>query len=321
MTEIDIDIEQGTELKRAELQKKVDKRPEMESAISDIMTQISMPSSKFSCKECKEVVDKITQYTEKYERILYATISNKIFAYQKNDINSSIVGNIITNLDILMKYCYERDLDTNRNNRAVFKVILKICDHVNLAQQQYQELHISDKEYKEKFERQMRLEKEKLYHDINSHMVTMIGIFTALSFVIFGGINSIETAFAGMGDTPLTKLMVIGSLWSFGLLNLVYIFLYCIAKLNNLNFKNSDEITANYVQKYQFIVIPNVVIIALMIVSLWMYFIMSNNLLLEVIKIFSGSPIWFIVISVIVFSFVLYCVWGYVTNKLNGMDK
>lgn len=70
----------------------------------------------------------------------------------------------------------------------------------------------------------MRLEKEKLYHDINSHMVTMIGIFTAPSFVVFGGINSIETAFAGMGDTPLTKLMVIGSLWSFGLLKLVYIF-------------------------------------------------------------------------------------------------
>lgn len=321
MTEIDIDIEQGTELKRTELQKKADKRPEMESAISDIITQISIPSSNFSYRECKEVVDKITRYTEKYERILYATISNKIFAYQKNDINNSTVGNIITNLDILMNYCYESDLDTNCNNHAVCKVILKICDHVNLAQQQYQELHISDKEYKEKFERQMRLEKEKLYHDINSHMVTMIGIFTALSFVIFGGINSIETAFAGMGDTPLTKLMVIGSLWSFGLLNLVYIFLYCIAKLNNLNFKNSDEITANYVQKYQFIVIPNVVIIALMIVSLWMYFITSNNLLLEVIEIFSGSPIWFIVISIIVFFFVLHCVWGYVTNKLDGRDK
>lgn len=86
-------------------------------------------------------------------------------------------------------------------------------------------------------------------------------------------------------------------------------FLYCIAKLNNLNFKNSDEITANYVQKYQFIVIPNVVIIALMIVSLRMYFIMSNNLLLEVIKIFSRSPIWFIVISVIFFS-LYFTVYG-----------
>lgn len=321
MAESEIDIEQVANTQELGLQKEPDKRSEMEAEIMAIISQISISSSEFNDEKCCEVVDKIKQYIEKHERILYATISNKIFAYQKNDANSNIAGEIASNLDFLVKYCYKNNLDSDKNNVGVFRNILKLWDHVNLAQRQYQELHISDKEYREKFERQMRIEKEKLYHDINSHMVTMIGIFTALSFVIFGGINSIETAFSGMADTPLSKLMVIGCIWSFGLLNLVYIFLYCIAKLNNLNFKNNDKGATNYTKKYHFIVIPNAVIITLLILSLWIYFVMSNSLLAGIIQFCNAWGIWFTGISTIILAVILLCTWGYILNKLNCKDK
>lgn len=322
MAESEIDIEQQVTITQGlGLQEEPDKRSEMEAEMMAIISQISIPSSKFGDKECSEVVSKIKQYVEKHERILYTTISNRIFAYQKNDVNSDIVGEIVSNLDFLVKYCYKNNLDSDSNSVGVFRNILKLWDHVNLAQQQYQKLHISDKEYQEKFERQMRIEKEKLYHDINSHMVTMIGIFTALSFVIFGGINSIETAFSGMTDTPLSKLMVIGCIWSFGLLNLVYIFLYCIAKLNNLNFKNNEKVPTNYAQKYHFIVIPNAVIVTLLILSLWIYFVMSNSLLAGVIQFCNAWGIWFTGISTIILAVILLCAWWYILNKLNCKDK
>ena len=272
-------------------------------------------------RNAKKVVSKIKQYIEQHERILYATISYRIFAYQKNNVNDNIVEEIVSNVDFLVKYCYKHNLDSSSDNVGVFRNILKLWDHVNLAQQQYQKLHISDKEYREKFERQMRIEKEKLYHDINSHMVTMIGIFTALSFVIFGGINSIETAFSGMADTPLSKLMVIGCIWSFGLLNLVYIFLYCIAKLNNLNFKNNDKAPTNYAQKYHFIVIPNAVIVTLLILSLWIYFVMSNSLLAGVIQFCNAWGILVTGILTILLVVILFYAWRHILNKLNCKDK
>ncbi len=313
MAELGINIQQGTDLNQA-----CDKRTEMEAKIVNIINQLSVQPGHFTHEKCEDVFCQICDYIEKYDRILYATISNKIFAYQKTNTDDNRLGDIITNLDILVQYCYDHSNESD--SKITLKVVLKICDHVNLAQQQYQELHISDKEYQEKFERQMRLEKEKLYHDINSHMVTMIGIFTALSFVIFGGINSIETAFVGMEDVPLSKLIAIGCVWGFGLLNLVYIFLYCIAKLNGLNFKNNVKPDANFVQKYQFIVIPNITIIAIMVVSLWGYFVMTNNLLAEVIALAAQNQVCFMVVSIIGFIGMLYAVKCYVTGRLNGED-
>ncbi len=321
-TEDSINIEQGSD----ELQLIVfcDNRSKMERELVSIINDLKLPSNEFTQQdESRNVLDKLYSYITKHERILYSTISNQIYENQKFDRSDQTVGNILSNLDYLygMSAEYMQEKQNNqkfddKNLPNMDKIILKIWDHVNLAQQQYKELHLSDQEYHNKFSSQMREEKATLYREINSHMVTMIGIFTALSFVIFGGINSIETAFSGIENTPITKLMVIGCVWGFGLLNLVYIFLYCIAKLNNLNFKNHVGINANFIQRYQFIVIPNLVLIGLLMLSLWMYFATSNSLLINFIQWCNANQLCFGFLS-FGLAFCLSCkVFTYISQKI-----
>lgn len=309
-----INIEQGTD--SIETKNLGDNRSKMEGELVAIIGALKMPSDQFDDQECANVIEKLDRYVCAHKRILYSTISNQIFEIQKSDVTGRVVGYILSNLDALISM--EADLDNHSSELR--KIILKIWDHVNLAQQQYKVLHLSDQEYQEMFKRHMLVEKERLYHEINGHMVTMIGIFTALSFVIFGGINSIETAFSGIEDAPITKLMVIGCVWGFGLLNMVYIFLYCIAKLNDLNFKNHTSVNANFVQRYQFIVIPNLVIIGLLVLSLWLYFVSSNNLHEGFVNWFKGGSMCFVLVSIVIFVVLVRAVSNYISRKIASSE-
>lgn len=65
MAESEIDIEQQVTITQGlGLQEEPDKRSEMEAEMMAIISQISIPSSKFGDKECSEVVSKIKQYVE-----------------------------------------------------------------------------------------------------------------------------------------------------------------------------------------------------------------------------------------------------------------
>ena len=54
MAESEIDIEQVTNTQELRLQEEPDKRSEMEAEIMAIISQISIPSSKFGDEECKK---------------------------------------------------------------------------------------------------------------------------------------------------------------------------------------------------------------------------------------------------------------------------
>lgn len=63
--------------------------------------------------------------------------------------------------------------------------------------------------------------KEDMSKEMNSQLLTMIGIFTALAFLVFGGINSLDNVFSE--GVPVLKLMVVGSVWGLCILNLVFV--------------------------------------------------------------------------------------------------
>ena len=47
----------------------------------------------------------------------------------------------------------------------------------------------SDNEYDEKFQKRITAYKEEMSKEMNTQMITMVGIFTALAFLIFGSIS------------------------------------------------------------------------------------------------------------------------------------
>ena len=240
--------------------------------------------------DVKQAFDQLKCYISKHGRILYAPISNEIYrCYDENSYDDAmrIIGTVISNIEKLVAYTETSDFQTRRNQTKkpesiqcledTQKAILKIWDHVNLAQQQYNVLKQSDDEYKEKFEKLISSYKEDMTKDMSNQLLTMVSIFTALAFLVFGGISSLDNIFSVHG-IPLLKLMCVGAVWGLCILNLIFVFLFCVGKMTKLNFKSTEEPEANIFQKYPVIWWTDLMLIAILLLCLWTYYIQQYRI-------------------------------------------
>ena len=120
-------------------------------------------------------------------------------------------------------------------------------------------------------------------------LISLIAIFTALSFIVFGGISSLDNIFLGAKDIPVTKLMIVGTIWCFCIMNLVFIFMFFIAKLTELNIKSTSDVNANWVQRYPMVWWCNFVLISVLILSSWAYYAKRENITVGIYSILSKN--------------------------------
>lgn len=112
---------------------------------------------------------------------------------------------------------------------------------------------------------------------MNMQFISLIAIFTALSFLVFGGISSLDNVFTDVGHVPVLELMIIGSIWSLCITNLVFVFIFLIAKMTKLNIKSSEREGATLSQRYPFFVWGNFVLLLILAAASWLYFIDYAN--------------------------------------------
>lgn len=264
-----------------------DTTQEKVSAIVSFFRLLQVDCSDFNSKQA---FDSLKEYISKYGRILYAPISNEIYnCYDENNYDDAmrIIGSVITNVEKLVAYTESPEFQTRRNQTKkpesiqcledAQKAVLKIWDHVNLAQQQYNALKQSDDEYKEKFEKLISSYKEDMTKDVNNQLLTMVSIFTALAFLVFGGISSLDNIFSVHG-VPLLKLMCVGAVWGLCILNLIFVFLFCVGKMTKLNFRSSDDPEATIFQKYPVIWWTDLMLMSILLLCLWGYYIQQYEI-------------------------------------------
>ena len=237
----------------------------------------------------QEVFNDILDYIRTYRRILYAPISNMIYACYNDHEAEEAAGLIDTmNINIIAVVNYSQGEVVARRIKTAGsekekkdledtqKVILKIWDHSNLAQQQYSALKQSDEDYRRVFNNSIAPYKEEMAKEMNAQLLTMVSIFTALAFLIFGGISSLDNIFAITG-IPILKLLITGSLWGLCILNLVFVFLFCVGKMTKLSFKSTENENASIFQKYPIVWWSNLIIISILVMSSWLYFLTKEN--------------------------------------------
>lgn len=234
------------------------------------------------------VFSNLFDYIKKYDRILYAPISNEIYSCCQDRalLNGTdhIMGAITSNIDKLLVYVNSDECKNKAPSDAVEKkhfedtrkAVMKIWDHINLAQQQYAVLKQSDEEYQQKFEDSINPYKEEMTKDMNSQLLTMVSIFTALAFLVFGGISSLDNIFSTQG-IPLLKLMCVSAVWGLCILNLIFVFLFCISKMTNLSFKSTNDPNANIFQKYPVIWWTDLILLSILALCSWAYHVRKNN--------------------------------------------
>ena len=243
--------------------------------IDVICRKLSVLSDAFDEHTTKATYELIEKYISKHDRWLYSSISAHLFAC--NDI---IVGAFISNLDALRDYaflklshCPQGNNGEKRKLQKVADAIVKLWDHANLAQTQNKSLHDSDDAFKARFDKNLIPFKSEFTHEMNMQFISLIAIFTALSFLVFGGISSLDNLFTDVGGVPILELMIVGCIWSLCISNLVFVFIYFVAKLTKLNIKTSNIEGATLGQMYPFYVWSNFFLILILVICCWLYFV------------------------------------------------
>lgn len=275
-----------------------DRLQEMEAALRKFFERLDKPNAKFNPSDA---FDELLRYINNYDRILYSAISNIIYAhYSCDDATADPAGTLLSNLDALIRYSENENnivakksaLSKNQTSQSVDdarRVVLKIWDHVTLASQQYTMLKQSDAEYDEKFKKRIATYKEEMSKEMNTQMITMVGIFTALAFLIFGSISSLDGIFENV-NLPLFKVISIGLIWGLCVSNMIFVFLYCIGKMTKLNFKANQSSKANIFQRYPIVWWTNFLLVSLLLLSTWGWFLQCSDIGKKIIEIANCSP-------------------------------
>ena len=263
---------------------------DMYQAIDEIFYSLKKPNTVF---DGKEVFKKLNSYIYNYHRILYSNVSSIIYSLKNETVrNSKIIdndslGTVISNLDFLVDKCNDsifidsvKDTIPEHELSSVpqtIKAVWKLWDHVNLANMQYEDLRQSDAEYEEKFRNQISGFKNSISKEMNAQLITMVGIFTALAFILFGGISSLDNLFSGFKNTDLFPTIVIGCIWGLAILNVIFVFLFSIGKMTNLSFKSTHNPKASFGQRYPVVVWTDFLLIAIMVFALWTNYCLNRQ--------------------------------------------
>ena len=125
-------------------------------------------------------------------------------------------------------------------------------------------LKLTDREYRDKFEKQIYPVKTNLSKEINAQMLTMLGIFTALAFLVFGSISSLDGIF-DKNELPLFKTFSVATVWGICISNMIFVFLHCAGRMSNLSFSSDGE--------FKIVKWTNSILFSLLLISLIAYLI------------------------------------------------
>lgn len=276
-----------------QVERSISQKEKMNEGIQNICKLLVNSSSNFSKDDINTFINAIDEYTKKYDRIIYSVISNFIFTLSEESI-----GIMITNLEDVVEFIlsdsYEDILkddsevikQTNfQEIEKLRKIIIKIDDHIHLAIFQMRSLKQNEEDFTKNFninivpiKDAMQREQDKFTREMNAQLISLIGIFTALSFLVFGGISSLDNIFEGANRIPILQVMIIGSIWGLCISNLIFIFMFFVSKMTHLNIKSCEDDNCSLIQKYPLIFWCNLVIATILLLSSWLYYIDDKNI-------------------------------------------
>lgn len=280
---------------------------EMSRAMDCLCDRLMVDMDEFNREEFFEEFKK---YIIGNNRLLYSNVSIVIFNHY------DIVGSLQSNLESVITYSYLNCPEVKREkeqHERVRRALMKLWDHINLAIRQYELFNQSDAHYSSIAEEKLKDVEIRLTKEMNMQLISLIGIFTALSFIIFGGVSSLDNIFLGAKDIPVVKLVIVGLIWGFCIMNLVFVFMFFVAKLTKLNIKSTTDINANLVQKYPLIWWCNFVLISLLAISCWFFYLKNEEFsvgLYSILKqhgmIYSVGGTYVIVTLIIIAAYKIY---------------
>lgn len=284
-------------------------------ATHEICEKMDVSVTSFDAKAWLDAVD---EYINVHKRIVYTAIStyiyNKFANTKKGENTEEEFGTIFSNLDAASNYC--KDHSDEFCNSDLSKIIFKIYDHSNLAYRQLTSLANDDEKLNQIAREKMKPIVEKINQEMPSQLIGLVSIFTALSFVIFGGISSLDsilTSVSSNSDSILPSIIV-SLCWAFCIFNLLVLFMKYVLKIIGKENTNSFNLT-EFIQKNPAWIFMNFGILVSLLVCSVAHYCIKNNIGQNIYKylIDENGDILFIII-VILTALVIGALWWKLKN-------
>lgn len=210
-------------------------------------------------------------------RLLYSSITNFVFSMDQHDRISSNIKEAAN---------YALNSQQVDSTLIVRKTVLKIYDHINLAIRQKA---LSEKEKDDLTDQiesialpEIDRKSAELTREITGQLVGLIAVFTALSFIIFGGISSLDSIFQSLQATMDKKSTILPTLivtisWAICLMNLLFGFMYFVLRITRLT-TEPKVIGKNIVQRYPVVFLSNYIMFLFLTLFGGMWFAERNGI-------------------------------------------
>ena len=192
---------------------------------------------------------------------------------EKNTQETSVIWQ--QNLAIMRTTCKsiidENEELTDEQSKALSKVPDKMNNHIKLALEQYraffsrlekantkaEEMEINLKNTEKNLKgAEIKLTKaNRNLERIQGEFISILGIFSALIFSLFGGFDAFKSIFTNVTDVRISTLMITGSTLMIGIIILLFLLLQSIGILSSKSYlacgcKNSAECQHSFQNRY-----------------------------------------------------------------------
>ncbi|MBQ7133808.1 MAG: hypothetical protein IJO20_04865 [Ruminococcus sp.] len=226
----------------------------------------------------EEYIGRLEGFLKKYKRIQYSSLSSLVY---NSGEETRVTINM--NLESLVNFTQTADLkkinlkDKTDDSIALYKnIIIKLWDHFQLAYTQMQEINRDD--FYEKF----FPERDEIYDSIkeegrklNKELISMVAIFTAMSFLIFGGLSSLSDILdSAIKELPIINISVVCLAWSLCVYNVMYLFMYLVGKLIDKRITSRDS--KKFYKRHAVFISGNLILSILLLFFGWLYFAQTD---------------------------------------------
>ncbi len=226
-----------------------------------------------------------SKFAKSYKKLLYAKISSMIIACEDNNVIENLTNNISTVIEAIK--VNEKDTAVEESiilvDKDCYTLFLKFHDHCNLAITQRNVYLRTEEDFKKiaestkaevneslmtatteinKHAEESEAKIDSLEKNITGQLISLVSIFTALSFVIFGGISVLGSLLENIKTLPLLNILFVADLWMLCMINLFVIFVKLIIKL-----ANAKDVNLDFYKKVNLILIACLILI--MIIFIW----------------------------------------------------
>lgn len=216
-------------------------------------------------------IKQLSDYLIEYNRINYSSLSSLIYS---NEEHKNLIG---SNLENLVNYTeapeFDSLFDNDEQKESVKKIIIKIWDHYNLAEAQM--IVLSDEKFYEHFLPERDSITQSIAEEgrkLNKELIAMVAIFTAMSFLIFGGLSSLSNVLSTtIEKLPVLNISIACLVWGLCVYNMIYLFMYLVGKL--IDKKITSRKSEKLYKRHAVFIIGNAIILSALFVCAWIYFI------------------------------------------------